>query len=236
MRVLLQRKMRFDYNTTLAAFLSLIHRGNVALSNEIHQSKLLKSYSLSPLLVSGENAFWNLNVFDERIMNALAKTLREWNLNDPLQMGNYKLDIRKVEFSTEFLSAFAPFHTHVLFEFVSPTTFRRTVNGRRFNYPLPEPDVVFSSLAKRAAEIHMGEFDHSLKLPITISKMENIKTSVAFYKGIPLKGFTGKVEYFCMGSEEEIRTFSFLSNLAKYTGVGYKTTAGLGYVRIQLIK
>jgi CRISPR-associated endoribonuclease Cas6 len=141
------------------------------------------------------------------------------------------------------------------FEFASPTTFHRLMTAQR-KYPayyaqLPLPHYIFPGLAKRWQELAPPE------LTAVIQK-EQIETYIAD-EGIIIddchvqtqqvhftehvqRGFIGSCRYLMRGPDDAPVTESpltvrqqlyLLAWFAFYTGVGYKTTMGMGQTRLQ---
>ncbi len=122
----------------------------------------------------------------------------------------------------------------ITMSFTSPTSFKRT--GGYFT-PLPQPELVFSSLLDRWNSFAPFRLPDSLyeifHTDIVIVNAHIQTETLSFargYKGI-VPGFTGKVTYrFSCGNEERLYLHA-LAGFAKYSGVGVKTTVGMGQVR-----
>jgi CRISPR-associated endoribonuclease Cas6 len=116
------------------------------------------------------------------------------------------------------------------FRFISPTGFKR--DGKQFFLPLPE--LVFGDLLRKwarfAGEPPVAEPEN------LISRMEitryNLRSHAAKLRNDRIfRGFCGEVEYSANRLTEDERAFiSALASMAYFTGVGYKTTQGLGEV------
>jgi CRISPR-associated endoribonuclease Cas6 len=120
----------------------------------------------------------------------------------------------------------------VAFRFVSPTGFKR--EGKQFFLPLPElvigdllrkyrrfageptsPDIDMDSLASRVEITRYNIRSHA-------SKLRNDRI---------IRGFCGEVAYSTQKlSPQERHLASALESLAFFTGIGYKTTQGMGEV------
>ncbi|NWJ47059.1 MAG: CRISPR-associated endoribonuclease Cas6 [Chloroflexi bacterium] len=129
------------------------------------------------------------------------------------------------------------------FQFASPTAFslgEQDWGGRKFNL-FPDPGNLFDSLAG-------GWNDFAPEGFLTIDKSElrqyvekylvvsgyHCQTELIQFKQHQQLGFTGQVSYKLMEKQPSptlLQTLNRLAALALYTGVGYKTTMGMGQVR-----
>lgn len=117
---------------------------------------------------------------------------------------------------------------HVRLFFASPTTFRSA--GK--NVPLPLPGLVFGSLVDRwnafspvtlPSEIRAYAEEH-----MAISQCR-LRTSMIDIAGGRQVGFTGSCAYVAVDTDPYwLRILHLLSAFAFFSGVGYKTTMGLG--------
>lgn len=114
--------------------------------------------------------------------------------------------------------------------FVSPTGFKR--NGRQFFLPLPEP--IFGELLRqwRLFLDPSGWPGFEEVLPrIEVWSYRAESRAVRLRQDRIVRGFCGEAEFTLPGSSVPERTaLSALAGLAFFTGVGYKTTQGMGEV------
>ena len=116
------------------------------------------------------------------------------------------------------------------FRFVSPTGFKR--NNRQFFLPLPE--LVFGSLLRKW-RLHV-EPDAWPELEAALPQIEiqnyRVESHAAKLRADRiLRGFCGETEYSLRGlPEAEQRALSALAAFAFFSGVGYKTSQGMGEV------
>jgi CRISPR-associated endoribonuclease Cas6 len=129
----------------------------------------------------------------------------------------------------------------VALEFTSPTAFSfgRKAWGQKI-VPLPEPELVFGSLRKRwntFAPPQMALEKAALEYVAenVVVKQYHIETKMQHFGRSPQVGFLGSVTFKLMGRGEEDQRFrrqlNLLADFAFYSGVGYKTTQGMGQVR-----
>ncbi|MEL6527611.1 MAG: CRISPR-associated endoribonuclease Cas6, partial [Chloroflexota bacterium] len=122
----------------------------------------------------------------------------------------------------------------ISFAFTSPTAFKRTAGGFT---PLPQPELVFSSLLMRwnaFAPFRLPDWLYdTVHQDIVIDTAKVQTETLAFargYKGT-VTGFTGKVTYRLLCNENKRRYLQALACFAKYSGIGVKTTVGMGQVK-----
>lgn len=116
-------------------------------------------------------------------------------------------------------------------QFVSPTFFRRQGNS----YPLPEPRLVFDSLAQRwnaFAPVRVpAELSESWER-MTIARFQGRSQFIQPNPDERGVGFVGRVVYYLpAASPQEAQWMQALGRFAFYAGVGAKTSLGLGRVR-----
>lgn len=115
-------------------------------------------------------------------------------------------------------------------QFVSPTGFKR--DGRQLFLPLP--DLIFGSLLRRWRLLLDPEgwpgFEEALPR-ITLQNYCAESRAVKLRQDRIVRGFCGEAEFTLPGSDGPERSaLSALAGLAFFTGVGYKTTQGMGEV------
>ena len=122
--------------------------------------------------------------------------------------------------------------------FLSPTAFSfgRQAWGPKI-VPLPDPTLVFRSLWKKWNTCALPELalDEALPAYVTenvVVKRYRLKTRMQHFGRSPQVGFVGEVTFKLMGRDEEAdpfrRQLNALADFAFYSGVGYKTTQGMG--------
>ena len=128
----------------------------------------------------------------------------------------------------------APTTRSVTLSFSSPTAFKRS---RGEFTPLPQPELVFSSLLNRwnaFAPFRLPDALYDLVHTDVVIQHADIQTqTLSFARGRKgtITGFTGKATYRFACDEEARRYLHALAAFAKYSGVGVKTSIGMGQVR-----
>ncbi|MEO0180556.1 MAG: CRISPR-associated endoribonuclease Cas6 [candidate division WOR-3 bacterium] len=123
--------------------------------------------------------------------------------------------------------------TRFTFRFRSPTSFRS--QGQQILFPTPE--LLFGSLMQKwnafaRKKITREIADDFRNILVTRYSLETQEVSFSDYKII---GFTGEISYrFPTGIDPMVKiVVNALARLAPYSGVGYKTPMGLGWVEVK---
>lgn len=116
-------------------------------------------------------------------------------------------------------------------QFASPTFFRRKGNS----YPLPEPRLVFDSLAQRwnaFAPVKVPEELSESWERMTIARLQGQTQAIQPNQDERGVGFVGRVVYYLPAAKPtEAQWMQALGRFAFFAGVGAKTSLGFGRVR-----
>lgn len=245
-----------------AAFFRLLSAFNPDLAERIHADTRAKPFSLSPLLrlqartgkekmlyskepflvQKGETFLWRIATWSEEILTMAVSLPLGTNVqigHVPCTITQIYSDGRKASgiLSPEQIitTAMEDSHTReVTLHFLSPVSFRRGTQ----DYPLPEPKMVFTSLAKKWELANMPariepEVVAEIAERIAPSDWSGRTERVYFGQHHGLTGFTGFFNYTLQElSEEEKQIVKILAQLAVFTGVGRMTAQGFGQTRI----
>lgn len=238
-------------------FLNLIQRIDPALAKELHDENALRRYSLallSPRLGEVREAGLTsvklrVACLDDRIYPALLKLA--------LSQEKAVLRLNKTEFQISRLvtapdgpdswSGFASIDQLETVEvgpgglpktctlqFVTPTFFRQ---GNRDD-PMPMPEYVFGSLADRwqvvapSPDYDSKAFRQLIRDNVTVSHFRGETVSADIGDKMRRTGFVGEVTY--RPHDGMVLAYcNILSRAAFFTGVGAKTSRGMGLVRMK---
>jgi len=131
--------------------------------------------------------------------------------------------------------AFTPARHTITMRFASPTAF--SLGDRRFAF-FPEPILLWDSLM-RVWNTYAPEVLHVDKpalrdfIPQNVTVTDyTLHTSTLHYPRYVQKGFVGTCNYLIQ-SREHAAQLTALAEFARYSGVGYKTTMGMGQARAE---
>ena len=119
--------------------------------------------------------------------------------------------------------------------FLSPTTFR---SGGKRNVIFPEPGLVFGSLLARWNALSPIKLDESIKA-VTEDKVKlaqyNLRTHILHFPNYQEVGFEGSSVFMIDKDVDDgtVQSLNALADFAFYSGVGAKTTMGMGQTRRQ---
>jgi CRISPR-associated endoribonuclease Cas6 len=128
----------------------------------------------------------------------------------------------------------------IVLDFVSPTAFGFGQQdwGKKIMV-LPLPETVFGSLARfwnnfapPPLQLDRRALRTYLDNHVVVKRLDNVHTRMLRYRRSYQIGFVGRVTYGLMADNEIARAqLNALADAALYTGVGYKTTMGMGQCR-----
>jgi len=133
------------------------------------------------------------------------------------------------------LAACMPRHA-ITMRFASPCAF--SMGDRRFAL-FPEPMLVWDSLmrtwnryAPEVLRIDKSAMRDFVTRHVTISDY-NLRTTCLYFPRYSQKGFIGTCNYAVEMDREYAAQLMVLAEFARYAGIGYKTTMGMGQARIE---
>ena len=128
----------------------------------------------------------------------------------------------------------------ITLDFVSPTAFGfgQKEWGKKVMV-LPLPETVFGSLirswnmfAPPQLQLDRPALNTYLEEHVVVKQIENLHTQMLDFRQAPQVGFVGRVAYGLMADNDIARVLlAMLADFAFYSGVGYKTTMGMGQCR-----
>jgi CRISPR-associated endoribonuclease Cas6 len=240
-----------------AMFLQLIARADPALSVRLHDEPVYRPFTLSPLLggVSHGNrvALFPGPTYHVRV--TLLDGGKLWDCLSTLLLETGPVEVRLGEASfkaTRLISTEAsdptswaartswqqlvstPLRRTITLTFASPTAFN--MSGSYFAL-FPEPPLVWESLirvwnrcAPDSLKMEKQEAQVFLRHHVNVSACD-LSTRTLHYPNYTQKGFCGRCRYQMTGSDEHARMLTVLAEFARYAGIGYKTTMGMGQAR-----
>lgn len=120
----------------------------------------------------------------------------------------------------------------VTLEYATPTSFRR----KDMNMPFPLPELVFGSLADKwnffASTVLSDDLRRYAEEKVAVSRLKLDSYAVEQKNAALHMGSTGRVTYAITGGDRYWQVaLEVLADFALYSGVGVKTTTGMGQVR-----
>lgn len=228
-----------------AFFLELVRKADPQLAYSLHEEEHIKPFTVSPLMFYERQPYLRFTTFEEGLSRLFMKILL--NLPQEIVLDEVKFKRRGVALSSQEHPWAAQrdykelFHSY-LFEqdllpldielaFNSPTTFH--TKGR--NEPLPLPGLVFGSLVERWNAFSPFTVSPAVKEYaeecLAISRCQ-IRTQIVMVSGGKQIGFLGKCHYHPLNRDVYwLRVINLLATFSLFSGVGYKTTMGMGQTR-----
>lgn len=240
-------------------FLDLVRQIDPALSARLHDEPAYRPFTVSPLWDAKE--YGSSRIVQTGQVYHLRITLLDggmlWQCLSshflaagelPLQLGEAAFTLRRI-LSTpsldstgwagctdwQTLATTAPYSS-ITMRFASPTAF--SLGDRKFAL-FPEPILLWDSLmrswnlyAPEVLKIEKQSMRDVVKAYISISDY-SLRTTTLHFPKSPQKGFIGTCTYLIKGADNYRTQLSALAEFARYAGVGYKTTMGMGQARIE---
>jgi CRISPR-associated endoribonuclease Cas6 len=231
-------------------FFRILKQYSSDLASQIHEQEEQRPFSLNPTIgdfelnrgytvvspgttLTFDLAFLNGQLLTASVSAFLSVLQDGWVLTlsrKPVVLQNLDLDAGSFSsFPKIFSNASAT--RAITLEFITPTSFRKN----EMQVVFPQPELVFSSLLRRwnaFSALKIPE-EHAVYFPAIKVSSYDLHTQLVHFSRYKIIGFRGKVEYELPGdaSEDFVREVNALAAFAFYSGVGAKTSMGMGQVR-----
>lgn len=226
-------------------FMRWLSIGNPELATAVHNSQE-SPFSLSGLIgyrhdkgtELGDNFIWKICLLDGNLITPLLQGIEHGD-QQSVCLGKYPFVIRGVYSlpgshplvaisDYEILANINDVYDAITLNFISPTSFKQYQNIQ----PFPLPELVFNSLLRRwnrfaPSDLHFPEVQWQGLVSAFDLKTHGLKMEA----GAEI-GSVGWVKYRFLDSEQA-RIATILSQFAVFSGVGRKTTMGMGQVRVK---
>lgn len=242
-----------------AMFLQLVARADPALSVRLHDEPGYRPFTLS-LLLGAAPCGNHVALSPEQIYHVRLTLLDGGNLWDYLstlllETGPLEMRLGEASFTiTRLLSTSAadttrwaartsweelvatPMRQSMTLSFASPTAFN--ISGKYFAL-FPEPPLVWESLVRSwnsyapdPLKIEKQALQDLLRHKVTVTGC-SLATHTLHYPKYTQKGFAGTCTYTIQEDGKRADQLACLAAFARFAGVGYKTTMGMGQVRME---
>jgi CRISPR-associated endoribonuclease Cas6 len=198
-------------------------------------------YSHQQPIPAGTPCWWRISLLDDTLFGKLTQLWLNLNPNRPWHLGPADLYITSIQGTPQSIQPWANASTYAqLYEeandcnssinlnFSTPTAFRQG----QYDTTLPTRESVFNSLLSRWNKYSAIEFSH-IAIESIFPSFVNIHTEILADSRSKFIGIIGEVNYKILGAVEpiQIKQINALADFALYTGVGRKTTMGMGMTR-----
>ncbi|MBX3001347.1 MAG: CRISPR-associated endoribonuclease Cas6 [Caldilineaceae bacterium] len=199
----------------------------------------------------GEEGWLRLTLLDPQIFMVFTRHLLS-SFRPSIRLGNLRFAITEVlgspgshpwvDYTTlQALQQMNETQTQWALEFASPTAFHwgDADNGRRRVELFPAPKMTLAGLRTRwdrlTGENWGLDFEAWVERNVVVGRIWRWETQPVFYKKQTYTGGCGELEYRLLDDSHPAYAahLNRLLHFAFYTGVGYKTTHGMGQVRLR---
>ncbi|NEU80634.1 CRISPR-associated endoribonuclease Cas6 [Nostoc sp. UIC 10630] len=198
-------------------------------------------YSHQQPIPAGTPCWWRISLLDDTLFGKLTQLWLNLNPNRPWHLGPADLYITSIQGTPQSIQPWANASTYAqLYEeasdrnssinlsFSTPTAFRQG----QYDTTLPTRESVFNSLLSRWNKYSGIELSH-IAIESIFPSFVNIHTEILADSRSKFIGIIGEVTYKILGAVEpiQIKQINALADFALYSGVGRKTTMGMGMMR-----
>ncbi|MEJ6480389.1 CRISPR-associated endoribonuclease Cas6 [Nostoc punctiforme UO1] len=205
-------------------------------------------YSHQQPIPAGTPCWWRISLLDDTLFGKLTQLWLNLNPNHPWHLGPADLYITSIQGTPQSIQPWANASTYAqLYEeasdvcdrlrlrnssinltFSTPTAFRQG----QYDSTLPTRESVFNSLLSRWNKYSGIEFTQ-IAIESIFPSFVNIHTEILADSRSKFIGIIGEVTYKILGEIEpiQIKQINALADFALYSGVGRKTTMGMGMMR-----
>ncbi len=221
-----------------------LNLGNPQIADSIHASQE-SPLSLSGLLgnrrprgtQAGDNFYFRVCLLDGSLMEPLLVGMEKWG-TQPLILGQFAFALRSIYTlpGTHRLAGSADYRllantpqttTDIELNFLSPTSFKQRQNTQ----PFPLPELVFGSLLRRWNAFAPEELKFSAVEWEGLVSAYELKTYALKMEGGSEIGAQGWVRY-RFPNLEQAKLATVLAHFAFFSGVGRKTSMGMGQTQL----
>jgi CRISPR-associated endoribonuclease Cas6 len=221
-----------------------LNLGNPQIADSIHASQE-SPLSLSGLLgnrrprgtQAGDNFYFRICLLDGSLMEPLLVGIEKWG-TQPLILGQFAFALRSIYTlpGTHRLAGSADYRllantpqttTDIELNFLSPTSFKQS----RGIQPFPLPELVFGSLLRRWNAFAPEELNFSAVEWEGLVSAYELKTHALKMEGGSEIGTQGWVRY-RFPNAEQAKLATVLAHFAFFSGVGRKTSMGMGQTQL----
>ena len=204
---------------------------------ELHASKL-HPYA-QHLEKRGEDWYWVIAALNEETVYKLLKsnlinlnefTLKKHNI-DMQVLGKSYYELPDAKLADAFYNGHAS--RYITVQFITPTAFKQ--NGRYVNYP--DVRAIFSNLMNRYDAVNAEESmcdDDTLDQLVektTLSRY-NLHSTVFCLEGVRIPAFLGQITLRIDGAQTMANFANMLFQFGTYSGIGIKTSIGMGAIQL----
>ncbi len=190
---------------------------------------------------AGTPCWWRISLLDDTLFGKLTQLWLNLNPQHPWHLGPADLHLTSILGTPQSTQPWAnaisyaqlyeqssDSNRQIDFSFCTPTASRQ----RQYDCALPTRELVFNSLIKRWNQYSGIELSKTLVEPIFPSYFD-IRTEIVADSRSKFIGCVGAMNFRILGDVEPlvIKQINALADFALYSGVGRKTTMGMGMMR-----
>ena len=213
---------------------------NSPIPKAVKRGSILKSQH-QEMIPTGTHCWWRISLLDDELFGKLTQLWLNLNPQQPWHLGSADLYITSIQGTPQSTQPWANACTYtqlyqqasdseriISINFATPTAWRQG----KYDTTLPTRESVFKSLLSRWNKYSKIEFTE-MNFDSIFPSFINIHTEIIPDSRSKFIGVVGEVSYRIMGDVEaiQIKQINALADFALYSGIGRKTTMGMGMGR-----
>ena len=213
---------------------------NSPIPKAVKRGSILQSQH-QKMIPTGTPCWWRISLLDDELFGKLTQLWLNLNPQQPWHLGSADLYITSIQGTPQSTQPWANACTYtqlyqqasdseriISINFATPTAWRQG----KYDTTLPTRESVFKSLLSRWNKYSKIEFEE-INLDSIFPSFINIHTEIVPDSRSKFIGVVGEVSYRIMGDVEaiKIKQINALADFALYSGIGRKTTMGMGMGR-----
>ncbi len=225
--------------------LDRISKADTAMGKILHDGGIMPPFSISPVMgarkriVENESYWVRICILNDELENAFLETLEKGIWNEPIQLENHIFMAEDVVLGKQEGNHWSGRDSYeellnkgnsqkISLVIASPMSFKRG----DLHYPLPEASLIFGNLSRRWNLFSDHKLPENPDCTNVSYSYLNIKTEpFSLRKGGTILGVIGKLTLI-FKNINNMKWYHALLRFAFYSGIGVKTTQGMGMSRI----
>ncbi len=204
---------RFSYSWGYAIYSAFLEQLDNELSDKIHNDNIFNQYITPTQWIINTDSDYDFE--DKYLLN---------KFNTKIILKNKDIiNISEQELADKYLVN-EPYQKRIRLRFLTPTSFKQSGEYTLF----PTKDLIMKSLTNKwnnwAKRFTLGDMEWD---NCKISRYD-LRSINYVLKGIKIQAFVGYIDIYFWGGESLIRLGNMICNFANFSGIGIKTTLGMG--------
>lgn len=251
---LTDKRARLSFSDSIyghAAIMNAITESNPQAGRKLHDLQMNKPMTAAIVESKPGSAILRLTFITQEGLDYAHLLVNQLSTSASLRLGQVSAQIEQIDLMDQRWGGFATWadllatnnQRHIYFHFVTPSAImKRDARGIRYTSLVPSPLDIFSGLARRWQQLEGPSIPTDLDEFMegggcVISGQRGLHTTEFKTTERTQLGLVGQVNFEIRWPNETKYAAALLalSQMARFTGIGYQTTRGMGAVRVTLV-